>query len=697
MKPLVKFLLFMAVSTATQSALAANPFFSEYKTVHQTIPFDQIKNEHFLPAFHQAMKVHSQEIDKIVNQKAAPTFKNTLEALENSGEMLSRVASPFYNLLSSETSDELQKIAEEISPLLTEHTNSVTLNEKLFDRIKIVYDQKDKLNLSTEQAMLLQKTFDSFANNGANLSSDDKEIYRELTKKLSLLTLQFGQNTLKELNAYELLIQDKEILAGLPEDVLDIFAKNAEKKGKTGWLLDLKVTSLVPLMKYAENRDLRREIYYANATRNLSGGDFDNKQNIIEIVNTRLEIAKLLGHNNYADYVLVRRMAENKENVYKLLNELLQAYKPTAEKEVEAVQAYANSKGAYFKIQPWDWSFYSEKLKSDKYEINDEVLKPYFELENVKKGVFGLATQLYGITFVKNEKISVYNSEVDVYDVLDKDGKFLSVLYTDFHPRDGKRAGAWMNDFKGQKMVNGIDSRPQITIVMNFTRPTSTKPALLTFDEFTTFLHEFGHALHGMLTKCTYESLSGTSVYRDFVELPSQFMENYATQKEFLDQFAVHYQTGEKIPSELIQKIQDAENFNAAYFCLRQLSFGLLDMAWHTQTTKFEGDVIEFEKNAMSSTQILPSISGVAMGPTFSHIFAGGYAAGYYGYKWAEVLDADAFSVFVENGIFDQNTAQSFLKNVLEKGGTEHPMTLYKSFRGQEPTIDALLKRNGIL
>lgn len=697
MKSLVKLMLFMAVTSTTQTALAGNPFYSKYKTVHQTIPFDEIKTEHYLPAFKQAMKLHTEEINKIVNQQASPTFKNTLEAMENAGEMLSKVASPFYNLLSSETTDELQKIAEEISPLLTEHSNSITLNEKLFDRIKVVYEQKDKLNLTTEQAMLLQKTFDSFANNGANLSAEDKEKYRELTKKLSLLTLQFGQNALKELNAYELLITDKNLLDGLPEDVIEMFASKAEKKGKSGYLLDVKVTSLIPLMKYANNRDLRREIYYANATRNLSGGEFDNKQNILDIVNTRLEIANLLGHNNYADYVLVRRMAENKENVYKLLNDLLEAYKPSAEKEVQAVQEYADSHGAYFKIQPWDWSYYSEKLKEEKYSINDELLKPYFELENVKKGVFGLATQLYGISFVKNEKVQVYNPEVDVYDVLDKDGNFLSVLYTDFHPRDGKRAGAWMNDFKSQKLVKGVDSRPHITIVMNFTRPTATKPALLTYDELTTFLHEFGHALHGMLTKCTYESLSGTSVYRDFVELPSQFMENYASQKEFLDQFAVHYETGEKIPAELIQKIQNAENFNAAYFCLRQLSFGLLDMAWHTQTSKYEGDVIDFEKEAMASTQILPSIPGVAMGPTFSHIFSGGYAAGYYSYKWAEVLDADAYSVFKKNGIFDQKTAQSFLKNILEKGGTEHPMTLYKNFRGQEPTIDALLKRNGIL
>jgi peptidyl-dipeptidase Dcp len=434
----------------------------------------------------------------------------------------------------------------------------------------------------------------------------------------------------------------------------------------------------------------------AYATRNMQGGEFDNLENIRKIANTRLEIAKLLGKNSYADQALVQRMAENKENVYDLLNKLLVAYKPAAQKEYDEVQAYANKNGAYFKVQSWDWSYYSEKLKAEKFDLTDEMLKPYFELENVKKGVFGLATKLFGVRFVKNTNIKVYHPEVYAYEVFDEKGKFLSVLYTDFHPREGKRAGAWMSEFKGQWMEGKTDSRPQITIVMNFTRPTETKPALLTYDELTTFLHEFGHALHGMLTKCTYESLSGTSVYRDFVELPSQIMENWASEKAFLDGFAVHYQTGEKIPSALIQKIKDSENFNTANFTLRQLSFGFLDMAWHSIEKPYKGDVIKMEKDAMASTQILPVVSDAAMSPTFSHIFSGGYAAGYYSYKWAEVLDADAYSVFVKNGIFDKKTAASFRQHVLVPGGTEHPMVLYKRFRGQEPTIDALLKRHGI-
>jgi peptidyl-dipeptidase Dcp len=491
-------------------------------------------------------------------------------------------------------------------------------------------------------------------------------------------------------------ITNKELLAGLPQDVLDMLAINAKKAGKEGWMLDLKATTYGPVMKYADNRDLRRELYMAYATRNMLGGEFDNVENIRKIANLRLQMAKLLGHKSYADYSLVHRMAENKANVYDLLNKLLVAYKPAAEKEYAEVQAYANKSGAYFKVQSWDWSYYSEKLKAEKFDLTDEMLKPYFELENVKKGIFGLATKLYGIKFVKNTSIPVYHAEVDAYDVIDEKGKIVSVLYTDFHPRDGKRSGAWMSEFKGQWMDGKKDSRPQITIVMNFTRPTETKPALLTFDEVTTFLHEFGHALHGMLTKCTYESLSGTSVYRDFVELPSQIMENWGPEKAFLDGFATHYKTGEKIPAELIQKIKDAENYNIANFCLRQLSFGFLDMAWHSVEIPYAGDVIRMEKEAMSKTQILPVVNDAAMSPTFNHIFSGGYAAGYYSYKWAEVLDADAYSVFVKNGIFDKKTAASFRENILMKGGTEHPMTLYKRFRGQEPTIDALLIRNGI-
>jgi peptidyl-dipeptidase Dcp len=691
-----KLLLLMTAIIVAGAALAANPLLSPYKTIHQTIPFDQIKTEHYVPAFEEAMKQHMNEINEIVNNPKAPTFENTIVALDKAGSLLNKVSSPFFNLLGSETNDELQTIAQKMSPLLTEHSNSIRLNEKLFERVKAVYENRSKLKLTPEQSTLLKKTYDGFADNGANLSEKDKVKYRKLSKELSMLTLNFGQNVLKETNNWNLHITDKNLLAGLPADVLEMLALNAKKAGKEGWMLDLKATTYVPVMKYADNRDLRRELYMAYSTRNMQGGEFDNLENIRKIANTRLEIAKLLGKNSYADQALVQRMAENKENVYDLLNKLLVAYKPAAQKEYDEVQAYANKNGAYFKVQSWDWSYYSEKLKAEKFDLTDEMLKPYFELENVKKGVFGLATKLFGVRFVKNTNIKVYHPEVDAYEVFDEKGKFLSVLYTDFHPREGKRAGAWMSEFKGQWMEGKTDSRPQITIVMNFTRPTETKPALLTYDELTTFLHEFGHALHGMLTKCTYESLSGTNVYRDFVELPSQIMENWASEKAFLDGFAVHYQTGEKIPAALIQKIKDSENFNTANFTLRQLSFGFLDMAWHSIEKPYKGDVIKMEKDAMAPTQILPVVSDAAMSPTFSHIFSGGYAAGYYSYKWAEVLDADAYSVFVKNGIFDKKTATSFRQNILVPGGTEHPMVLYKRFRGQEPTIDALLKRHGI-
>ncbi|MDP4238525.1 MAG: M3 family metallopeptidase [Bacteroidota bacterium] len=686
----------MSTLTVAAKALEGNPFFETYNTPHQTIPFHKIKTEHFYPAFEEAMNQHVLEVDTIVNNPQTPDFENTIVALEHSGSLLNKVSSPFYNLLSSETTDELQEIAEKISPLLTEHSNSIRLNEKLFVRIKSVYLQKDSLKLTPEQQMLLKDTYEGFANNGANLSDSDKVIYRELSKDLNLLTLQYGQNVLKETNKYSLLITDISLLSGLPADLLEMLASNAKTSGKEGWLLNLKATCYVPFMKYADNRDLRREVYLANSSKCMLGGEFDNLDNIRKIVNTRLKIANLLGYKSFADYELIDRMADDKSKVYDLLDKLLVAYRPTAEKEYTEVQDYADRNGSYFKIQPWDWSYYSEKLKAEKFSVNDEMLKPYFELENVKKGIFGLATRLYGIVFTKNKEIPVYHPEVDAYDVTDENGRFLAVLYTDFHPREGKQAGAWMNDFKAQKKIGKTDYRPQITVVMNFTRPTDTKPALLTYDEVKTFLHEFGHSLHGMLTKCTYESLSGTNVYRDFVELPSQLMENWASEKEFLDGFATHYQTGENIPAELIRKIKDSENFNNAYFCLRQLGFGYLDMAWHTIEKPFEGDIINYEKEAMAPTQILPMIPNTGMSPTFSHIFAGGYAAGYYSYKWAEVLDADAFSVFSKNGIFDKKTAESFRLHILEKGGTEHPMVLYKRFRGQEPTIDAILKRDGI-
>lgn len=687
-------ILFMTLINMTTEA--KNPFLEPYNTTHQTIPFNDIALEHYFPAFEEAMKQQKHEIEDLIHNPQAPSFENTIERLEHTGDLMNKVSGAFYNMLSSETNDSLQAIAEKLSPILAEHSNSIRLNQKLFERVKAVYSKRDDLNLNIEQQMLLKETYDGFANNGANLSESDKAIYKEITKELSLLSLQYGQNVLKETNKYSLLITDKSQLAGLPDDVLEMLAENAQKSDKQGWLLNLKTTTIVPFMKYADNRDLRKELYMANATRCMSGGEFDNRDIVKKLINLRLRLSNLLGYSCYADYALIHRMAEKKENVYELLDQLRSAYMPIAEREYQAVQSYANKKGADFKLQPWDWSYYAEKLKDEMYSINDEILRPYFELERVKTAVFDLASKLYGLKFKKSTSIQVYHKEVESYEVLDENDNFLAVLYTDFHPRDSKRSGAWMSEFKGQNMINGVDSRPHITIVMNFTRPTASKPALLTFDELTTLLHEFGHALHGMLTKCHYESLSGTNVYRDFVELPSQIMENWASEKEFLDGFAVHYQTGEKIPLELIQKIKASENYNVAYFCVRQLSFGYLDMAWHTIDHTFEGDVISYEKQAMASTQILPSIANTGMSPTFGHIFSGGYSAGYYSYKWSEVLDADAFSMFAQKGIFDKTTANSFRTNILEKGGTEHPMVLYKRFRGQAPTIDALLKRNGI-
>ncbi|MBO8440125.1 MAG: M3 family metallopeptidase [bacterium] len=694
MRKINSLLITLLMST---SIMAQNPFLSTPKTPHGTFPFNELKNEHFMPALQEGIRQHNAEIEAIVNNPDAPTFDNTIVALERSGMLYTKVLTVFYALESAETNDGMQKLSLEFSPMITEHSNSIMLNEHLFNRIQAVYEQRDKLKLNTEERMLLQKTYDSFARNGAALPADKKERYKELSKELDLASLQFAQNALQEMNGYSLLITDPAVLSGIPENVLAAAKKSAEEAGKEGWLLDLRATCYTPVMTYADNRDLRREIWMAFNTQCMEGSSYDNRELIRTIINNRLEIAKLLGYSNYAEYTLRDRMAENPDNVYNLLNQLLDAYTDKAKEEVAEVQAYADSHGGYFKIQPWDFSYYSEKLKNEKFDLNEEMLKPYFELEHVKNGVFGLAGKLYGLKFTKNEKIPVYHDEVEAYEVTDANGKYLAVLYTDFHPRKGKRAGAWMTEYKAQyKDEKGRDSRPHITIVMNFTRPTDDKPALLTFDEAETFLHEFGHALHGMLSKGTYASISGTNVYRDFVELPSQIMENWATETEWLNEYAVHYQTGEKMPAELVQKIIDASNFNCGYLCLRQLGFGLQDMAYHTITTPFNGDVLEMERTSTAKANVLPDVPATGRCTTFSHIFAGGYAAGYYGYKWAEVLDADAFSVFKKNGIYDKKTATSFRKNILEKGGSEHPMTLYKRFRGQEPTIDALLLRNGI-
>lgn len=675
-----------------------NPFFFRYNTPFDTPPFNEIKTEHYEPAFDEGIKQLDSEVQAIANETQPATFENTIVALERSGKLLNKVSSAFFNVLHAEADDEMMEISQRISPKLSESSNNIFLNEKLFARVKDVYEQKDKLHLSTENAKLLEETFESFSVRGANLNPENKKKYRKLSTDLSILSLTFDQNALKDKNRYELLLTDEKDLSGLPESIREAAAHRAKEKGKEGWLFNLTAPSYVPFMRYADSRKLREAMYREYMSVGNKGDEYDNKEIIRQIVNIRLEIARLMGYNTYAEYSLKHTMAKNPATVYKLLDQLLAAYKPVAINEYNAVQGFAmGTEKENITVMPWDWSYYSEKLKDIRFDVNDEMTRPYFELNNVKKGVFGLATQLYGITFKKNKEIPVYHPEVDAYEVYDADGKFLSILYTDFHPRDGKQSGAWMNSIKEQQHeADGKDSRPQIIIVMNFTRPTETKPSLLTFDEVNTLLHEFGHALHGMFAEGKYASLSGTNVYRDFVELPSQLMENWLTEKEFLDQIAVHYETGEKIPQKLVRKLVDASNFNTGYFCCRQLSFGLLDMAWHTQTVPFEGDVIAFEKQAWAQTVIVPEVPGTLMSSSFGHIFSGGYAAGYYGYKWAEVLDADAFSVFKEAGILNRETARSFRENILSKGGTEDPAILYKRFRGQEPTIDALLIRNGI-
>ncbi len=690
-------LTLFSVMMMTIAAAEENPFFKPFATPHGTAPFNEIRNEHYEPAFEKAMAEHQAEIDRIAANPAAATFANTIEAIEYSGNMMNRVSSVFFNLLGSESNDEMMEISQRLSPKLSEHSNNINLNEDLFKRVKVVYDSRHSAELTPEQIRLTEKYYEGFENSGATLSAQGKEQYRALSMELSKATLDFGQNNLRETNAYEMLLTDEADLAGLPESLTDAAAAKAKVKGREGWLFDLSAPSYIGFMKYSSRRDLRQKLYMANATKGVKEGPYDNRENVRKIANLRLQIANLLGYSSYSDYVLKNRMAKNAAGVYGLLDRLADAFGDVAREEVTAVANYASEvEGKSIEIQPWDWSYYADKLKDNRFGVNDEMTRPYFELENVKKGVFGLATELYGLQFVPNPEIQVYHPEVEAFDVLDEEGDFLSVLYTDFHPREGKRSGAWMSSFKSQYMKDGIDSRPHVTIVMNFTRPTESKPALLTFDEVETFLHEFGHALHGMLARSTYESLSGTSVYRDFVELPSHIMENWLTEKEYLDRFAFHYETGEKMPDALLQKIIDASNYNVGYLTLRQLSFGYLDMAWHSLTEPFSGNVPAFEQAAMARVQLLPVVPEACMSTAFGHIFSGGYAAGYYSYKWAEVMDADAFSLFKQNGIFDKATADSFRRNILERGNTEEPMELYKRFRGQEPSVEALLKRSGV-
>ncbi len=676
-----------------------NPFFTTYNTPHETVPFDKITIDDFEPAIMKGIEEEDKVIEAIVNNPQAATFENTIEALENSGELLQKVTEVFFNLISAETTDKMDELAQKLSPILSEHENNITLNEKLFERVKSVYEHTNKDELTKEQRMLLQSCYDSFVRNGANLKEEDKQTYRQLTSELGVLSLQFSQNKLKDQNAFTLHITNETDLEGLPESAIDAAKEEAKSRKLEGWVFTLQAPSYGPFLTYSAKRELRQQMYMAYNTICTHDNENNNIDIVKQIVNHHREIAQLLGYKTYADYTLVKRMAQNSETVYNLLQQLLVAYKPTAEKEVEEVKQLAREMtgNEAFDLQPWDFAYYSNKLKERDYQINSEMLRPYFELSNVKKGVFGLATKLYGISFQLNQDIPVYHPDVEAYEVFDKDGTFLAVLYCDFHPRKSKKSGAWMTSYKEQwTEKNGKNSRPHVSVTMNLTKPTAEKPSLLTLSEVETFLHEFGHSLHGMFANTTYRSLSGTNVYWDFVELPSQFMENYAIEKEFLNTFAFHYQTGERLPDELIEKIVRSRNFNVAYACLRQLSFGLLDMAYYTQEKEFDANVKEFEKEAWKETQLLPQVPEACMTVQFSHIMAGGYSAGYYSYKWAEVLDADAFSLFQQNGIFDTATAQSFRDNVLSKGGTEPPMDLYVRFRGQKPSIDALLKRNGI-
>ncbi|MBQ7664057.1 MAG: M3 family metallopeptidase [Bacteroidaceae bacterium] len=673
-----------------------NPFSEKYNTLHETIPFGKIKMQHFEPAVLEGIKKEKEEEDNIANNPEQPTFENTILAIDRKGEMLSRVLAVMYNLMSAETCDELDELAQKMTPIISQHNSDFILNERIFKRVKAVYDAKP--DLSEEDAMLLEKTYEAFEQNGANLEENDKARFRELREELSKTTLKFSQNHLKETNAYELHLTDAKDVDGLPESQLEQAAQCANEKGMTGWMFTLKAPSYAPFMQYAKNRELRKQMYMAYNTQCTHRNEYNNYETVAKIVNLRRELAQLLGHNTYAEHVLQRRMAEKPENVYNLFRQLEQNYHQPALKEVEAVEAMAKEmEGNDFQLMPWDFAYYSHKLQLKKYDLDAEMLRPYFPLEKVKKGIFQLANRLYGITFRENPDIEVYHKDVVAYEVFDADGTFLAVFYADFFPRKGKQSGAWMTNYAEQWVDDeGKDHRPIVSIVTNFTPPAAERPSLLTLGEVETFLHEFGHALHGIFSKTKRQTLSGTNVYWDFVELPSQFMENYAIEKDFLNTFAEHYETHEPLPDELVKKIIDSRNFNVAYACMRQLSFGVLDMAYYDRSESFSEDVRTFEHQAWSKVQILPQVDEACMSVQFGHIMSGGYAAGYYSYKWAEVLDADAFGLFKESGIFDRDTAQKFRTCILSKGATRHPMKLYEDFRGRKPTIDALLKRNGI-
>ena len=685
-----------ATLALTTSCNMENPLLTESACPYGAPQFDKIRNEHYLPAFKAGIEEAKAEIDSIVNNPEAPSFENTIEALEYSGRTLDRVSGIFYNIMEADTDEQMQAIAEEISPLMTEYSMYVSLNKPLFERVKAVYLMKDSLDLAQDQKRLLEETYKSFARNGANLSDEDKAVYSKYAEELSLATLQFSKNVLAATNAYTLHITDSTDLAGLPGYVVDMAAMAAKEKGLDGWVITLDYPSFGPFMKYSDVRNLRKDVYMAYMTRSV-GGEFDNTGIVRKIVDLRIKMSELLGYDTYAAYALENKMAKNQETVEKFLEELLQPSLPYARREVAEILAFAKAHGFEDdELKSWDFSYWSEKYKEAEYSLNDEQLKPYFRLEDCINAVFGLAGRLYGLTFEEIHNVPVYHKDVKVYDVKDADGRHMALFYADFFPRPGKSGGAWMTAFREQCIYKGVEERPFISIVTNFTKPTETAPSLLTHGEFTTLLHEFGHSLHGILAEGRYSSLTGTSVPRDFVELPSQIMENWAYEPEYLDTFAKDYRTGEVIPDSLITKIEASKNFLAGYSQVRQLQYGIMDMAWHTLKSMPAEGTVEFEKKTMAPMDVMPEVPGTAFSPTFSHIFAGGYAAGYYSYKWAEVLEADAFSLFKEKGIFNKDVAKSFRDNILSKGSSEDVSVLYKRFRGHDPKPEALMEKLGL-
>ncbi len=682
--------------TSCKSENMSNPLLEKSTHRYNAPAFDKIKTEHYLPAFKAAIAEGKQEIEAIANNTEEPTFENTILALNYAGEKLGNVSSIFFNINEANTNEQMQKVAEEISPALTEFNMSMILNEKLFERIKAVYEKRNSLNLGQEEARLLDLTYKQFANNGANLAAEDKEKFSKIQEELSLLSLKFGNNVLAATNAFTLHVTDSTELAGLPAYVIAAGASEAKSRNLEGWVFTLQYPSMGPFMQFSANRELREKMWRASNTKCI-GGENDNQAIVKRIAELRVQEANLLGHKLYSDYALEDRMAKNTETVNNFLNDLLVKSLPFAKKDVAAIQKYANENGLKGKLMPWDFSYYSEKLKNEKYAVNDELLKPYFKLENVQQAVFALADSLYGLKFTEAKDIPGYHPDVRVYDVTDANGRHMALFYSDFYPRESKSGGAWMTEFRGQRFTKeGVEERPFISIVCNFTKPTETEPSLLTFYEVTTLLHEFGHALHGILAEGKYGTLTGTSVARDFVELPSQIMENWATEKEYLSSWAKHYKTGEVIPDELIKKIIDSKNYNSGYASVRQLTFGITDMAWHTITNLPEEDVVAYESKVTKKCTIMPVIEGVAFSPSFSHIFAGGYAAGYYSYKWAEVLEADAFQLFKEKGIFNKEVAESFRKNILSRGNIEDADVLYRNFRGRDPKPEALMEKLGM-